>query len=204
MLIEQIERGAVRLEQLGNLPKNQLEELVEIERRTERQPDIAQSAHRALGAPQQRIQLGNFGLELGHSARELALVGPATRRRRGDERFWANRLLRFYFSRLTGGFWRSSALASIARSPRFGRLRRHPPCKVEKPGQLLKLNSTEGGCRRQNDSGPLREIGRRPRSSFDLSRVIPPKVDAADRTGVDRVHAVDGVHGGLRSAEGTK
>ena len=54
-LVEQVERGAVGLERLGDLVENELEQLVEIERRPERDPDLAQRLADAHLAGERRL-----------------------------------------------------------------------------------------------------------------------------------------------------
>ena len=66
--VEQVERRAIGVEQVGDLFENELEQLVEIERRTERHPHVAQGCRDPLFA-------GERGLELGDASRELLGCG---------------------------------------------------------------------------------------------------------------------------------
>ncbi len=60
-LVEEIQRGAIGLERLGDLVENELEQLVEIERRTERGAHLAQRLADTHLARQARLELGQAG-----------------------------------------------------------------------------------------------------------------------------------------------
>ena len=51
-LVEQVQRGAIGLEQLGELAEDELEQVVEVERRAERDAHLAQGPRNALLAAQ--------------------------------------------------------------------------------------------------------------------------------------------------------
>ncbi len=59
LLVEQVEGGPVRLEQLGDLVEDELEELIEIEGAPQRQPDVAQRLDRLLGARERDLELAD-------------------------------------------------------------------------------------------------------------------------------------------------
>jgi hypothetical protein len=92
-LVEQVERGAVGVQKLRDLLQNQLQEIVEVERRAEGHADFAQRGRDALLPGQGRLQIGDsreeelisrLGLEAHHwrskHGTEPGSTPPRTRR----------------------------------------------------------------------------------------------------------------------------
>jgi hypothetical protein len=81
LLVEQVERGPVGLEKLRDLAENELEQLVEIERRSEREAHVAERAHRPLRPDELRVELRHLRLEFERPRDELVALGRSTGRR---------------------------------------------------------------------------------------------------------------------------
>ena len=86
LLVQQVQRGAVRLEQLGDLAQDELQQIVEVERGTERVADLPQRPRDALLAGQSHFQLPHAALQLrgpgfgwGHASIETR-TGPRIHR----------------------------------------------------------------------------------------------------------------------------
>src|SRR5690606_30208140 len=63
-LVEQVERRPIGLEQLRDLLEDQLEELIEIQRAPQRQPDVLERLRRPLGPREALLELAHLSLEL--------------------------------------------------------------------------------------------------------------------------------------------
>ena len=89
-LVEQVQRGAIGLEELGDLRENELEQIVEVEGRPERGPHLAQGSRNALlaaqGVRQPRRPLvaerSRLRLDLGG----ISEAAPTSRRRMSQRR----------------------------------------------------------------------------------------------------------------------